>query len=330
MPELPDITIYQEALRPRVIGATLENVRVRSPFLVRSFEPPLEVIIGRRGTSVERLGKRIVLGFDGDFFAVIHLMIAGRFLWKPLLVRAAGKIDLAAFDFARSHAEPGADATGGTLVLTEAGTKKRASLHIVEGREALAAFDPGGVDPLTASWEDFALALRRQNRTIKRALTTPQLFSGIGNSYSDEILHAARISPIRLTGSMTDDEIQTLHAATAAVLRLWTDRLRQEFRLVGKTAATGGRFPKTGEITAFRPDFAVHGKFGEPCPVCGCTVQRIVRAENEINYCPGCQTHGKLLADRSLSRLLKEDWPATAEEWEAERGKGETGGGGAS
>lgn len=303
MPELPDITVYVEALAPRVVGRTLERLSIRGPFFVRTFDPPTEACEGLRATSVGRLGKRIVLGLDGGLRIVIHLMIAGRLLWKPPGARAGGKIDLAALSFGDA----------GTLVVTEASPKKRAGLWVVADDAGLAALDPGGLDVLTCTQDAFAQALRRENRTLKRALTNPRAFDSIGNAYSDEILHAARLSPVRLTGKLADEECGALLQAARATLTRWTDTLRREFGLAG---GGPGRFPGPGEITAFRPDFAVHGRFGKPCPVCGDPVQRIVHAENEVNYCATCQTGGKVLADRSLSRLLKDDWPRTIEEWE--------------
>ncbi|MBC7772427.1 MAG: formamidopyrimidine-DNA glycosylase [Pyrinomonadaceae bacterium] len=328
MPELPDITVYIDALRPRVVDRVLTAARVKSPFLVRSVEPAIDSLEGRRVIGIDRLGKRIVFKFEDEMFLVLHLMIAGRLLWKPSGSRPTGKIDLATLEFGDADVsqEP---LCGGTLVITEAGTKKRASLFAVAGRAGLLTHDPGGVEPLTCTLESFMAALKQENRTLKRALTSPHLFSGIGNAYSDEILHAARLSPVKLTRSLDDRAIATLHEATKQILIHWTSVLRSQFGIV-VPAPTGqrggittqmkiGRFPRAGEITAFRPDFAVHGKYGQPCPVCVTKVHRIVRAENEINYCATCQTGGKLLADRSLSRLLKDDWPDTVEEWEAVR-----------
>jgi len=296
MPELPDVTIYLEALRPRVVGQPLERVRLASPFVLRSVDPPLSALTGRRVADLQRLGKRIVLGFGDDLYAVMHLMIAGRLRWEKRGAKPPGKIGLAAFDFPT-----------GTLLLTEASPKKRAALYVVRGAAALAAHNPGGLEVMTAGLDAFRAALRRENHTLKRALTDPRLFSGIGNAYSDEILHAARLSPVQLTSKLADGEIERLYRATQNTLEQWTEKLRGQF---------GDRFPGAGEVTAFRPDFAVHGRFGKPCPVCGGPVQRIRYAENETNYCPACQTGGKLLADRSLSRLLKEDWPKTLEEME--------------
>ena len=301
MPELPDIEAYLGALRPRVVDHLLSRILIKGPFLLRTFDPPVEAAEGKRVVSVERLGKRIVLGLDGELFLVIHLMIAGRLLWKAAGTKPTGKIDLARFDFEEF----------GVLVLTEASPKKRASLHVIRGREALAAHDRGGIDVLACSSVDFGRVLTSENRTLKRRLTDPRAFSGIGNAYSDEILHAARLSPIKLTNSLKPDEIARLHENAVRVLKDWSDRLRTEFK---------DRFPSVGEITAFRPEFAVHGKYGKPCPVCGSPVQRIVHAENETNYCATCQTGGKVLADRSLSRLLKDDWPRTIEEWESDVG----------
>jgi formamidopyrimidine-DNA glycosylase len=319
MPELPDIELLRDGLHSRVVGATLRRVRIKSPFVLRTFEPPIEDVEGRRVLGVERIGKRLVLGLDGDLFLVLHLMIAGRLLWKPGDIGAKGKLDLAAFVFeldgletaAARGLEGPAPGTVATLVFTEASQKKRAALHVVRGRAGLTQHDPGGIEPLTCSLADFNRVLRAENRTLKRRLTDPRAFSGIGNAYSDEILHHARLSPIRLTSALDDAEIARLHASTRDVLALWCERLQKEF---------DGRFPGVGEITAFRPDFAVHGKYGQPCPVCKSPVQRIVHAENEINYCATCQTGGKVLADRSLSRLLKDDWPRTIAEWEEELG----------
>ncbi|HEX5098872.1 MAG TPA: DNA-formamidopyrimidine glycosylase family protein [Polyangiaceae bacterium] len=300
MPELPDIAVYITALERRIVGRTLARVRLFSPFLLRSFEVPLSEAQGRTVLGLERLGKRIVLALDGDLFLVVHLMIAGRFQWleppKPD-TKPGGKIALAAFDF--EH---------GTLVLTEASKKKRASLHVVRGREALAVHDPGGLEPLAIDRSTFRAALTRENHTVKRTLTDPRVLSGIGNAYSDEILHRARLSPLKWTTRLTGEELEQLYTAMQDVLREWILRLEQQ---------TGDAFPT--KVTAFRPEMAVHGRYREPCPVCGSPVQRIVHAENESNYCARCQTGGKVLADRSLSRLMKDDWPATLEEWEAIR-----------
>jgi len=300
MPELPDIVVYLETLRPRVIGRALRGIRLRSPFLLRSVDPSLREAEGCLVTGLRRIGKRIVLQLEGDLFLVIHLMIAGRFHWQPAGAKIPGRLGLAAFDF-----------PGGTLLLTEAGTKKRASLHLVRGEEVLRQFERGGLEVLEADAAGFEAALRRENHTLKRALTDPRLFSGIGNAYSDEILHRARLSPMRLTGRLTAAEAARLHGAAVRVLREWTDRLRRE---------TGAGFP--GKVTAFREGMAVHGRFGRPCPECGTAVQRIVYAENECNYCPRCQTDGKLLADRALSRLLKDDWPKSIDELEEIRRDG--------
>ncbi len=299
MPELPDITVYLERLRPRIHGRVLERAEVASPFLLRTFDPPLREVEGHAVDDLLRVGKRIVWHFDNDCYLVFHLMIAGRMHWKPPGAKLPGKIGLAAFRF-----------PDGTLTLTEAGTKKRASLHVVRGREALARLDPGGLEVLSADLEAFTATLRRENHTLKRALTDPRLFSGIGNAYSDEILHAARLSPLALTHKLGPEETARLLEATRKTLREWTDQLRQE---------AGDGFPEN--VTAFRDGMAVHGRYGRPCPACGSAVQRIVYAENETNYCPRCQTGGKLLADRSLSRLLKDDWPRTLEELEERRGK---------
>jgi formamidopyrimidine-DNA glycosylase len=294
MPELPDILSYLAALRPRIVGQTLERIVVKSPFLVRTVEPDLLSLAGQTVQELSRLGKRIVWHFADDVFVVIHLMIAGRFHWRKPGVRPTGKNDLAAFGFPT-----------GTLMLTEASQKKRASLHVMRGRAALAAHDRGGIEPLDCSAAEFRAALTRENHTLKRALADPRLFSGIGNAYSDEILHAARLSPVTLTSRLADEEIARLFTAVQSVLGQWTAKL---------TAEAEGKFPE--RVTAFRPEMAVHGRFRQPCPVCGTAVQRIVYAENETNYCPRCQTGGKLLADRSLSRLLKDDWPRTIDQWE--------------
>jgi formamidopyrimidine-DNA glycosylase len=296
MPELPDVEVYVEALRARAVGQTVQRVRVLSPFVVRSFDPPVEALVGRAVRSVHRLGKRIVLGVDDELCLVIHLMIAGRLRWLAPQARLPGKISQAALDF-----------PSGTLALTEAGSRKRASLHVARGESGLTPHRPTGVEPLAADLAGFRTVLQRENHTLKRALTDPRLFSGIGNAYSDEILHAARLSPVKLTTRLTDDEIARLFRATQDTLRIWVDRLRREFN---------GRFPAAGEITAFRPDFAVHGRCGRRCRDCGHAVQRIRYAEHETNYCPHCQTGGRILADRSLSRLLQDDWPATVEELE--------------
>ena len=297
MPELPDIEVYLKALRGRVQGETLEHVRVASPFLVRTFDPPIRAAEGKRVEGLRRIGKRIVFDLEGDLHLVVHLMIAGRFKWAKHGAKPPGKIGLAAFDF-----------PGGTLLLTEASTKKRASLHLVRGEEALRDIDPGGIEPLGASLAEFKEALQRESHTVKRALTDPHLFSGIGNAYSDEILWRAKLSPVRLTRAMTDDEIARLHEATQVALREWTERLSRE---------AGEAFPEN--VTAFREGMAVHGRYKQPCPACGSPVQRIAYADNEMNYCARCQTGGKLLADRSLSRLMHGDWPKTLDELEARK-----------
>lgn len=294
MPELPDIELYLHALRTHVVGKPLERVRLASPFLLRSVEPPLGAVAGRELRAVRRLGKRIVFEFEGDLFLVLHLMIAGRLRWKPPGVKIPRRLGLAAFDFA-----------AGSVLLTEAGSKKRASLFVVAGEEELATHDPGGLDVLAADRESFAAALRTHSHTLKRSLTDPQIFSGIGNAYSDEILHRARLSPFKRSTQVSDEEVARLHAATQATLVEWRDALIAEI---------GQGFPD--KVTAFRPEMAVHGKFNQPCPVCGAPVQRILYAGNEANYCVGCQTGGKLLADRVLSRLLKDDWPKSLEELE--------------
>jgi formamidopyrimidine-DNA glycosylase len=295
MPELPDVVVYLECLHRRVAGQTLERVRLFNPFLLRSVEPPLDSAEGKTVLGLRRLGKRLVFELDGALFLVLHLMIAGRLHWRDRGAKPPGKIGLAAFDF-----------PGGTLVLTEAGSKRRASLHLVRGEEDLARHQSGGLEVLDADAAAFRAALLRENHTLKRALTDPRLLSGIGNAYSDEILHRARLSPLTWTGRLTDDEIARLFEATRATLADWLERLR---------ADAGDGFPE--KVTAFRQGMAVHGRFGQPCPVCGTAVQRIVYAENETNYCPRCQTNGKVLADRSLSRLLKDDWPRSIEELEA-------------
>jgi formamidopyrimidine-DNA glycosylase len=303
VPELPDITVYLDAIRPRVMGSVLGRMIIRSPFLLRTVVPTPESAEGRRVSGVSRLGKRIVIELEGDVFLVVHLMISGRFRWKEAGARPAGKIDLAAFGF-----------DAGTLVLTEASQKKRASLHITQGRHDLLRLAPYGLDVLASGPAEFAAALRRENHTLKRTLTDPRIIDGIGNAYSDEILHAARLSPVKLSQSLSDSDAERLHSAARETLGTWIGRLRHEFGMDGEGP---GRFPGPGDITAFRPDFAVHGRFGKPCPVCGSPVQRIVYAESETNYCATCQTGGRLLADRSLSRLLKDDWPRTIEELES-------------
>ncbi len=306
MPELPDIEVYRACLEHRVVGRQLEKLSIRSPSLLRTFEPPSERVEGLTIQGVERLGKRLVLACSDDLFIVIHLMIAGRLLWKAPDAAAGGKIDSAVLRFGT-----------GTLVLTEASTRKRVGLWIVAGRAGLQALDPGGIDPMIATLDAFRARLCASNRTLKRALTDPRAFSGIGNAYSDEILHNAGLSPVKLTTALSDLEIERLRDATVRTLADAVQRLRTKFKL---NHTPGGVFPNAGEITAFRPEFAVHGKFGQPCPVCGSPVQRIVHTENETNYCATCQTGGKVLADRSLSRLLKDDWPRTLEDWESELG----------
>jgi formamidopyrimidine-DNA glycosylase len=292
MPELPDITIYLEALQRRILDKRLERVRLNSPFLLRTSEPPLEAVEGKNVLELRRLGKRIAIGLEDELWLVLHLMIAGRLHWKPPRSRLDGKNRLAAFDFPH-----------GTLVLTEAGSKRRASLHVARGETGLKHHDPGGLDVLADGEDDFLTVLRRRNHTLKRALTDPGLFSGIGNAYSDEILHRAKLSPFALTQKLSAVDAQRLYAAVRDVMQEWIERLRNQ---------TGHEFPE--HVTAFRPGMAVHGRFGQPCPVCGAPVQRIRYADNETNYCPGCQTGGQILADRSLSRLLKDDWPRSLDE----------------
>lgn len=295
MPELPDISAYLHALEPRVVGQTLEGVRLNSAFLVRTAQPPLSAAEGRAVRELRRVGKRIAFGLDGGLWLVLHLMIAGRLHWKAPGAKLAGRNALAAFDF-----------PAGSLVLTEAGTKRRASLHVVQGEEALAAMDPGGLDVFAADLAGFRAALTAENRTLKRALTDPRIVDGIGNAYSDEILHTAQLSPIALTHKLTAAEWERLFTATRESLTLWIGRLRAE---------ADRAFPE--KVTAFRPDMAVHGRFGQPCPRCGEPIQRIRYADNETDYCARCQTGGKVLADRSLSRLLGKDWPRTLDELEA-------------
>jgi formamidopyrimidine-DNA glycosylase len=294
MPELPDVVAYLEALQPRILGARLERVRVLHPFLLRSVQPPLSDVVGRTVTGLRRLGKRLVIVLEGERFLVLHLMIAGRLHWKAAGARPPGKIGLAAFDFST-----------GTLLLTEAGTKRRAALYLVHGEAGLGEHDPGGLEVLETDLAAFKDVLQRERHTLKRALTDPTLVSGIGNAYSDEILNRARLSPVKMTDQLTDEEIVRLQAATVETLTDWIERLRRQ---------AGEDFPEG--VTAFREDMAVHGRYGRPCPVCGAPVQRIVYAENETNYCPRCQTGGRLLADRSLSRLLHQDWPRTLTELE--------------
>ena len=294
MPELPDVELYIHALEPRVVGETLEKVRLASPFLLRSVEPPVREAENRKVLGLRRLGKRIVFELEGDLFLVFHLMIAGRFRWRPRGARVPGKLGLAAFDL-----------SSGALVVTEAASMKRASLHVVSGAGNLGQHDPGGIEVLECGLEDFRRALQSENHTLKRSLTDPRLFSGIGNAYSDEILHKARLSPMKQTRHLDDAEVETLYNAVREVLQDWCRRLREE---------TGDGFPE--KVTAFRPGMAVHGRYREPCPVCGARVLRIRYAANECNYCARCQTGGRLLADRSLSRLMKSDWPRTLEELE--------------
>jgi formamidopyrimidine-DNA glycosylase len=292
MPELPDIVAYIESLDRRIVGQALERVRLASPFVLRSVEPPISQLTGRKVSGLRRIGKQIVLIFEGDFFLVIHLMVAGRLQWKEKDQKIPGKVGLAALDF-----------PSGTLLLTEAGSKKRASLNVVRGAAALATFDRGALEVLDSTLSDFRNTLQRENHTLKRALTDPRLFSGIGNAYSDEILYRARLSPLKLTSGISDEEIGRLHQAVKSTLREWIERLLQQAER---------EFPS--KVTAFRPEMAVHGRYGEPCRECGSPVQRIVYAENECNYCPTCQTDGRLLADRALSRLLKKDWPRSLDE----------------
>ena len=294
MPELPDITVYVEALSRRVLGQPLLKARVASPFVVRTFDPPLSAAAGKKVLELRRLGKRIVFCLEDDLFLVVHLMISGRFKWLDAGAKIPGKLGLAAFDF-----------PNGTLLLTEAASKKRASIHLLRGEAALKAQDRGGLEPLTATAAQFDAALRSENHTLKRSLTDPRLFSGIGNAYSDEILHRAQLSPAQLTQKLAPEASQRLFDATRETLLHWTDALRAE---------TGDGFPE--KVTAFRKEMAVHGKFKQPCPVCGTAIQRIAYADNETNYCPRCQTGGKLLSDRSLSRLLHDDWPRTIDELE--------------
>ena len=298
MPELPDITVYVECLAAKVRGDALQRLRLLNPFLLRTALPPITAVEGRRVVGIERLGKRVVIVLDGDLFLVLHLMIAGRLKWLAAGAKPpGGKATLAVFEFG-----------GGSLVFTEAGTQRRASLHLLPGRAALGASDPGGIDVMACTPADFAVRLRAENHSVKRSLTDPRLFSGIGNAYADEILHRARLSPIRLTRKLDDAQIESLWAATRAVLAEWTERLRDE------ASGHGGWPPR---VTAFHPQMAVHGRYGEPCPVCGSKVQRIVHANNETNYCARCQTDGRLLADRALSTLLKASWPKHIDELDA-------------
>ncbi|MEZ5316814.1 MAG: DNA-formamidopyrimidine glycosylase family protein [Vicinamibacterales bacterium] len=310
MPELPDIELYLHALRPRLVGRPLERIRLASPFLVRSVAPPPDAAIGRIVIGLRRLGKRVVWEFEGDLYFVFHLMIAGRFQWKPRGAPVPRRLGLAAFDWPT-----------GTLLLTEAGSSRRASLHVAEGEATLAAIDPGGADVFAIDRDAFAARLRLENHTLKRALTDPRLIGGIGNAYSDEILHAARLSPLQLTSRLDDDAIDRLFEAARAVLASWRDRL---------IAEAGDAFP--AKVTAFREGMAAHGRYGKACPVCGTPIQRIRYATNEANYCPTCQTGGRLLADRALSRLLRDDWPRSLEAMEEikARGRGNFGGRGES
>lgn len=299
MPELPDITIYLEALEPRILGQPLERARITSPSFLRTVDPPLAAVEGRRVAGLRRIGKRIVWEMEGKLFLVFHLMIAGRFKWRPAGAQSPAKVGLGSFDFPT-----------GTLLLTEASPKHRASLHVVAGETALAAHDPGGLDVLAADLETFRARLQSESHTLKRALTDPRLFDGIGNWLSDEILHAAKLSPFQLTGKLQDEEVARLHNATQQTTRQWIERIRAE---------VGTKFPE--KVSAFKEGMAVHGRYKEPCPVCGSPVQRIRYADNEANYCATCQTGGRVLADRSLSRLLKSDWPRSLEDWEARIGQ---------
>lgn len=299
MPELPDILAYMHALEPRVVGQTLERIRIATPFLLRSVEPPVEALEGRKVVELQRIGKRIAFGLEGDYWAVLHLMIAGRLHWRGQGAKLGGKTNLAAFDF-----------PNGSLVLTEAGTTRRASLYLVQGEKALQDIDPGGIDIFTCSIDSFYNAMTAENRTLKRSLTDPRILSGIGNAYSDEILHSAKLSPIARTKDLKPEEWERLFAATRDTLKHWIDKFCLE---------ADKSFPE--KVTAFRPEMAVHGKFGKPCPDCKNEIQRIRYADNETNYCADCQTGGKLLADRSLSRVLKSDWPKTLAELETLRKK---------
>jgi formamidopyrimidine-DNA glycosylase len=294
MPELPDIVIYLESLEPRVLHQPLERLRLANPFLLRSALPAIEEAEGKKVVGLQRLGKRLVFALEHDLFLVLHLMVAGRLHWKARGAKPPGKVGLAAFDFPT-----------GTLIFTEAGSKRRASLYLLRGEAELAKHDPGGLDVFAIDAATFRKVLQKENHTLKRSLTDPHLFSGIGNAYSDEILHHAKLSPLTLTQRLPEADSARLHESVKATLQVWLDRLRGELR---------DGFPE--KVTAFRPDMAVHGRFGKPCPVCGTKVQRIIYADNETNYCPRCQTGGKVLADRSLSRLLKDDWPKSIEEWE--------------
>ena len=297
MPELPDVVVYIEALTPRVVGQPLERLRIGNPFVIRTIEPAPSELGGKRVTGLRRMGKRIVFAFEDDLFMVVHLMIAGRFRWRDVGAAIPGKIGLAAFDFPT-----------GTVLFTEAGSKRQASIHLVRGSEGLTAFDRGGLEIFDADLPAFADRLLAENHTLKRALTDPHIFSGIGNAYSDEILHAAQLSPMKLTSSLTDAEVARLFTATQRTLEAWVARTRDE---------VGEGFPE--KVTAFREGMAVHGRYGKPCPVCATPVQRIVYAQNECNYCATCQTEGRLLSDRALSRLMRGDWPKTLEEMEKRR-----------
>jgi len=297
VPELPDVELYLHALGPRVLGQRIEAVRIGNPFIVRTFDPPITAIVGQTINTLRRLGKRIVFGLNDDLFVIVHLMIAGRFRWRERGAAIPGKVGLLAVDF-----------SSGTLLLTEQGSKRQASVHIVRGESAVGEHDPGGLEVLTTDLAGFAQRLTTENHTLKRALTDPRIFSGIGNAYSDEILHAAQLSPMKQTASLTDDEVERLFHFVRTTLTAWAERLKEE---------TGAEFPE--KVTAFRPEMAVHGKFGKPCPVCAEPVQRIVYAHNEANYCARCQTGGRLLSDRALSRLLGQDWPRTLEEMEARK-----------
>jgi len=294
VPELPDIELYLSALRPRIVGRAIERARVASPFFVRTYDPPIAAVEGRTIEAVSRLGKRLVFDLDADLFIVVHLMIAGRLRWRDRGIPIPAKVGLAAFDFADA-----------TLLFTEAGSRKQASLHVVRGQAAVDSMDPGGAEIAALTLERFTALLTSGNHTLKRMLTDPHVFSGIGNAYSDEILHAARLSPVRLTQAMKPEEIARLFDATRQVLDEWTQRLQAE---------EAGAFPE--KVTAFRKGMAVHGRYGQPCPRCGAPVQRIVYARNEANYCAACQTEGRLLADRALSRLMRDDWPRTLEDLE--------------
>ena len=295
MPELPDVAVYVDRLMAYVLGRPVDGVRILNPFVLRTVDPPVSELIGRRIIGVRRLGKRIIIALEDEHYLVIHLMIAGRLRWRPPGKKLPGKLALAALDFA-----------DGTLFLSEAGSTRRASLHLVRGEESVRAFDRGGLEVLDTSVTELATRLRSENHTLKRALTDPRLFSGIGNAYSDEILHRARLSPLALTGRLADEAVERLFRAAQEVLREWTERLRVQ---------AGDGFPET--VTAFREEMAVHGRFGKPCPTCGALVQRIRYAQNETNYCARCQTGGRLLADRAMSRLLREDWPRSLDELEA-------------